>query len=143
MAQANPETGNPVTGSRPRPMSPHLQIYRPLINMVMSILHRVTGAALYAGTLLLAWWLVAAATGPEYFNHVNGLLASPIGLLVLVGYTWALMHHMLGGIRHLIWDTGRGFDISTINLLSWFSILGSLTLTAGIWFWALKAKGML
>ncbi len=143
MAQAKPETAKPGTGSRPRPTTPHMQIYRPLINMVMSILHRITGAALYFGTLLLAWWLVAAATGPDYFNYVNGLLATPVGLLVLVGYTWALMHHMLGGIRHLIWDTGRGFDLSTVDRLSWGSIIGSLALTAGIWLWALKAKGML
>jgi succinate dehydrogenase / fumarate reductase cytochrome b subunit len=139
MAQASPQPTDP---SR-RPLSPHIQIYRPLVNMVMSILHRITGAALYFGTLLLAWWLVAAATGPQYFDYVNGLLATPPGLLVLVGYTWALMHHMLGGVRHLIWDTGRGFDLGTVNLLSWGTIVGSLLLTAGIWGLALKAKGVL
>ncbi len=124
-----------------RPLSPHLQIYSPLINMVMSIVHRITGVALYAGTLLLAWWLVAAATGPEYFAFVSGLFASPLGLLVLLGYTWALFHHMLGGIRHLIWDTGRGFDLDTVNSLSWGTLIGSLALTAAVWAWALAAKG--
>lgn len=137
MAQANP-----TPTARPRPLSPHIQIYRPLINMVMSILHRITGAALYVGTLLLAWWLTAVAAGPEYFNWVNSLLVSPIGRLVLIGYTWAMMHHMLGGIRHLIWDTGRGFDLGTVNRLSWATIIGSLLLTGGIWFLALT-KGAL
>lgn len=137
MASAETQAGK----VRQRPLSPHLQVYKPLINMVMSIVHRITGAALYFGTLLLAWWLVAAAAGPDYFAFVNGLFATPIGMLVLVGYTWALLHHMLGGIRHLIWDTGRGFDLGTVNLMSWSTIIGSLALTAGLWAWALRAKG--
>ena len=119
--------------ANPRPLSPHLQIYRPLINMMMSILHRMTGAALYFGTLLLAWWLVAAAVGPDYFAYVNGLLGTLLGQLVLIGYTWALVHHMLGGLRHFIWDTGRGFDIPTVNLLSWSTIVLSIVVTAAIW----------
>ena len=133
----------PQLSRRPRPLSPHLSIYRRLNNMVMSILHRITGVALYFGTLLLAWWLIAAATGPAYFEFVNGLLSTLPGKLVLVGYTWALMHHMLGGMRHLVWDTGRGFSIGMINLLSWSTILGSLGLTAAIWLAGLKMKGML
>ena len=124
-----------------RPLSPHLQVYKPLINMVMSILHRITGAALYVGTILLAWWLVAAANSPSYFAYVSGLFGSPLGKLVLLGYTWALLHHMLGGIRHLIWDTGRGFDLGSVNSLSWGTIIGSLALTAAVWAWALGAKG--
>ena len=126
-----------------RPLSPHLSIYRPLINMVMSILHRLTGAALYVGTLLLAAWLIAAAMGEAQFDFVNALFGHPIGKLVLFGYTWALAHHMLGGMRHLIWDSGRGFDLTTVNLLSWGTILGSLSLTAAIWYSALKLKGLL
>ncbi|HZA00872.1 MAG TPA: succinate dehydrogenase, cytochrome b556 subunit [Hyphomicrobiaceae bacterium] len=116
-----------------RPLSPHLQIYSPLINMVMSILHRITGAALYFGTILLSWWLVAAAIGPRYFDFVNGLLGTLPGKLVLFGYSWALVHHMLGGIRHLIWDTGRGFDIPSVDALCWATIAGSVTLTMAIW----------
>ncbi len=123
-----------LRGARPeRPLSPHLQVYSPLINMVMSILHRITGAALYFGSLLLAWWLVAAASGPDYFNFVNGLFGSLVGRVVLFGYTWALMHHMMGGIRHFIWDTGRGYDLKTIDLLSWGSLVASASLTALIW----------
>ena len=86
--------------------------------MVMSILHRLTGAALYFGTLLLAAWLIAAAMGEAPFALVNALFAHPIGKLVLFGYTWALAHHMLGGMRHLIWDTGRGLQIWQVNVLS-------------------------
>lgn len=116
-----------------RPLSPHLQVYSPLINMVMSILHRITGAALYFGSLLLAWWLVAAAAGPDYFGFVNGIFGSWFGRLVLFGYTWALMHHMMGGIRHFIWDTGRGYDLKTIDLLSWGTLVASAALTLLIW----------
>jgi succinate dehydrogenase / fumarate reductase cytochrome b subunit len=123
-----------------RPLSPHLQFYSPLINMVMSILHRITGAALYFGSLLLAWWLVAAASGPDYFNFVNGLFGSLVGRLVLFGYTWALMNHMLGGIRHFIWDTGRGYELKTIDLLSWGTLVASVILTALIWL-AVLASG--
>lgn len=116
-----------------RPLSPHLQIYRPLINMVMSILHRMTGAALYFGSLLLAWWLVAAATGSDYFNFVNGIFGSIPGLVVLFGFTWALLHHMMGGIRHFIWDTGRGFDIDSVKTLSIMSGVVSAIATLLVW----------
>ncbi len=125
-------------GAKPkRPLSPHLQIYTPLINMVMSILHRITGAALYFGTLLLAWWLIAAATGPVYFDYVNGVMGSLPGRLVLFGYTWALIHHMLGGVRHFIWDLGHGYDLKTVDLLSWGTIILSVSITALIWIVAL------
>lgn len=116
-----------------RPLSPHLQVYKLIPNMVMSIVHRITGAALYFGTILLAWWLTALATGPEYFNFVNGLFGSPLGKLVLFGYTWALLHHMIGGLRHFIWDTGAGFDLKTIDLLSWGTLILSVILTVAIW----------
>ncbi len=81
-----------------RPLSPHLQIYKPILTMVMSILHRITGAALYFGTILLAWWLIAAAAGPEYFDFVNWIYGTIIGRLVLFGFTWALVHHMLWAV---------------------------------------------
>src|ERR1700704_2197038 len=92
-----------------RPVSPHMQIYRWPLPMLMSILHRITGAGLYFGTLLLAWWLTGAGSGPNAFGPVASFINSFFGRLILFGYTWALIHHMLGGIRHLIWDTGRGF----------------------------------
>jgi len=124
-----------------RPLSPHLSIYRPLINMMMSIVHRLTGAALYFGTLLLAAWLVAAAMGEKQFALVNTLFGHPIGKLVLFGYTWALIHHMLGGLRHLLWDTGRGLQIWQVNALSWLTILGSISLTLALWAFALVLRG--
>ena len=128
-------------GGRERPLSPHLQIYRRSIHMMMSIVHRLTGVALYFGTLLLAAWLMAAAMGKDQFDFVNGLAASLPGKLVLFGYTWALIHHMFGGIRHLIWDTGRGLDLASVRRISWMTIIGSLLLTAAIWAWGLKLHG--
>lgn len=137
MAEAKPAAG----GARNRPLSPHLQVYSKLNNMVMSILHRITGVALYFGSALLAWWLIAAASGPKYFGFVNGLLGSIPGKLVLVGYTWALLHHMIGGIRHFIWDTGRGFELRTVNLMSNMSIVLSLLLTLAVWGVAVSLRG--
>ena len=124
-----------------RPLSPHLQIYKPMINMVMSIVHRITGAALYFGTLLLAWWLIAVAQGERYYAYVNMVLGHPIGKLVLFGYTRALIHHMLGGMRHLYWDTGRGYDISSINRLSWLTVFMSILLTLAVWAVGLTLRG--
>jgi succinate dehydrogenase / fumarate reductase cytochrome b subunit len=132
-----------VQQTRERPLSPHLTVYRLHINMLMSIVHRITGGALYFGTLLLAAWLVSAAMGEWAFAFVNGLFAHPIGILVLLGYTWAVLHHMLGGMRHLIWDTGRGLDLKSVDALSWLTILGSLTATAAIWLAGLWLRGLL
>ena len=126
-----------------RPLSPHLQVYSPPINMVMSILHRITGAALYFGTVILVLWLLATATGRGNYHLLSSLLTSPIGLAVMVGYTWALMHHAFGGIRHLIWDTGRAFSLGAVNTLSWLTILCSLAATAGIWAYIFKLRGLL
>ncbi|MGL5114381.1 MAG: succinate dehydrogenase, cytochrome b556 subunit [Beijerinckiaceae bacterium] len=116
-----------------RPLSPHLQIYKPMLTMMMSILHRITGTALYIGTLLLAWWLVAAATSPTAFAGAQGFMGSWFGKLVLFGYSWALLHHMLGGIRHFVWDTGRGFGIEEREWLAKATIIGSCLLTIFVW----------
>ena len=120
-----------MTGNRP--LSPHLQVYRPLINMVMSIFHRISGVVLYIGMFFLAWWLISVATGAAYFSFVQELLASIAGRLILFIFTWALMHHALGGIRHFIWDSGHGFGLATVDLLSWATLIGSVTLTLLIW----------
>ncbi len=93
-----------------RPLSPHLSIYRPMLTMMMSIAHRITGAALYVGTLLLVWYLVAAASGEASFATVSWFMRSFLGQLVLLGFTFALLHHFFGGVRHLIWDSGYGFE---------------------------------
>ena len=124
-----------------RPLSPHLTVYRPPITMTMSIIHRITGGALYFGTLLVAWWLIAAATSERYFDFVNMVYGSWIGRLVLLGYTWALVHHMLGGIRHFIWDTGAGLEKHTASKLAWANLAGSIVLTILIWIGGYAARG--
>jgi succinate dehydrogenase cytochrome b subunit len=131
MAEA--ETDMTQGAARPRPVSPHLQIYRPTLTMVMSIVHRITGGALYFGMLLLAWWLLAAATGPNAYANVESFMGSFIGRLLLFGYTWALIHHMLGGIRHLIWDTIHGFEPAEREVLTLATLVGSITLTFILW----------
>ena len=120
------------SGQTARPLSPHLQVYTPLINMVMSIVHRITGAALYFGTLLLAWWLVAAATGPQAYATASAVLGSWFGTIVLIGYCWALLHHMFGGIRHFIWDMGSGFELATVDKLAWGTLIASVAATVVI-----------
>ena len=118
---------------RPRPLSPHLQIYKPMLTMMMSIVHRVTGAALYFGMLVVAWWLIAAASGPNAYATVEWVIGSLIGRLVLFGFTWALIHHALGGVRHLIWDTLHGFEPAEREWLTLASLIGSIVLTLIIW----------
>jgi succinate dehydrogenase / fumarate reductase, cytochrome b subunit len=116
-----------------RPLSPHLQIYRPMLSMMMSIMHRITGVALSAGIILLVWWFTAASISDDYFNLVNGFFAHWFGRLVLFGFTWALMHHMLGGLRHFIWDTGHGFALNKVEWLVRANLIGSILLAVLIW----------
>src|ERR1700760_3683787 len=122
-----------LTPPRARPLSPHLQIYRPMLTMMMSIVHRITGAALYGGTLLLAWYLIAAATDPGAFATVTAVLGSVIGQVVLFGFTWALFHHLLGGIRHFIWDAGYGMDHPGREYLAQATLAGGIGLTILVW----------
>lgn len=126
-----------------RPLSPHIQIYRWTLTMMLSILHRATGLALYAGTALLAWWLLAAASGPEAYSQVQAVSAAWYGRLVLFGYTWALFHHMFGGIRHFIWDTGRGFDLKHVEILARITAFVPPLLTLGVWVAAYAYLGVL
>lgn len=119
----------------PRPLSPHLQVYRWTITMASSILHRATGAGLGLGMVVLVWWLIAAASGPEAFAQVQACLASIAGRLVLFGITWSLMFHLLNGIRHLAWDIGLGFGLKAATATGWATALGSVILTLGLW-WA-------
>ena len=124
-----------------RPLSPHWQIYRPMLTMMMSIVHRITGVALYFGTVIVAWWLLAAASGPAGYAKFEWFAGSIIGRLILFGYTWALIHHMLGGIRHLIWDTGRGFGPNEREWLAAANLIGSIAITVILWIIALLALG--
>ena len=112
-----------------RPLSPHLQVYRPQVTSITSILTRITGNALVVGALLVTWWFIAAAAGPDAFETANAVLTSWFGKLVFLGSIWALWYHTLAGIRHLIWDTGRGLDIVSAERLGWGCIIGSVVLT--------------
>ena len=124
--------GNAKMGAE-RPLSPHLQIYRPMLTMMMSIAHRVSGVGNAIGFVLLTWWLVAISSGPEAYATVNDFFGSLIGRFLLFVFSWGLIHHMLGGIRHLIWDTGYGFDPSEREWLSLATAVGSVGLTILIW----------
>ena len=120
-----------------RPLSPHLQIYRLPLVALMSITHRITGVALSAGTILLVIWLGSAAYGPEAYDQVSACLASPFGLFVLFGFSAAFYYHLCNGIRHLVWDSGRGFELPTVRFANKLVILGAVVLTAATWAYAL------
>jgi succinate dehydrogenase / fumarate reductase cytochrome b subunit len=124
-----------------RPLSPHLQIFRPWITMVTSIVHRITGCGLYFGMALFSWWLIAIAAGEDAFACAQWFFGSWIGLLVMFGFTWALIYHLLSGIRHLIWDTGRGFKIASANSMAWASAIGSVVITVLLWIIAFAVRG--
>lgn len=112
-----------------RPLSPHLQIYRPQLTSMTSILTRLAGNALLVGGLLIVWWLLAAATSPACFGYINGFLTSWFGKLIMLGSIWALWYHLLAGMRHLLWDAGHGLEIETAEKLGWAVIVGSILAT--------------
>lgn len=112
-----------------RPLSPHLQIYRPQITSITSILTRITGNAMLVATVLIVWWLVAAATGEDAFNTANGFITSWFGKLVMTLSVLGMWYHLLAGLRHLIWDTGRGLEIKTAEMLGIGCLVGSVVLT--------------
>jgi len=115
-----------------RPLSPHLQVYRPQLTSVLSILHRITGVALAVGTILLVYWLIATASGPAAFATANGIIGSWIGLILLFGWTFALFFHLANGIRHLFWDAGLGFELKAVYASGWtvVAVAAALTLLA-------------
>ena len=141
MATARPTA--PAASLPPRPTAPHLQIWRWTITMASSITHRATGVALYSGTIVLAIWVFAAAQGGATFAKVAGFLASPLGIFILAGYCWALIFHTLNGLRHLYWDTGRGFDPKTATATAWATYAASVMLAAIVVFAGLSARGAL
>jgi succinate dehydrogenase / fumarate reductase cytochrome b subunit len=124
-----------------RPLSPHLQIYRWQLTMTLSIAHRATGIALTVGTLLLVWWLVAAAAGPEAYATAAGFMRSWLGILLLIGWSFSLFYHLCAGIRHLVWDTGYGLDIKSVYQSGWTVVIASLGLTLLAWAAALAQLG--
>ena len=119
--------------SETRPLSPHLQVYRPQLTSVLSILHRLSGLALALGTILLVWWLTAAAAGPEAYAGMQDFLGSWLGLVLLFGWSLALFYHLCNGIRHLWWDTGRGFELPAVYAGGWAVVAATALLTAAAW----------
>ena len=124
-----------------RPLSPHMQIYKWQVQMVTSILHRATGIALAVGTLLVVWGLLALAGGESHFDQFKTCIGSPLGIALLVGWSWALFYHLCNGIRHLVQDTGAGYAIPQFVRSSWLSVIGSIVLTVIVWAYVLTAGG--
>ncbi len=124
-----------------RPMSPHLSVYRPQITSILSILHRLTGVALALGSLLLAWWLIAAAAGPDAFETAQGFFASIIGRIILFGFTGAVFYHLCNGIRHLFWDVGLGFELKVVSQSGYLVLAATAILTVATFLAAYAVRG--
>ena len=124
-----------------RPLSPHLQVYRPQMTSMLSILHRITGVALAVGTLLLIYWLAAAASGTEAFADAQAVVGSLIGRLLLFGWTFALFYHLCNGIRHLFWDAGKGLEIETAERSGWAVLAATGVLTLVSWIFGYVMMG--
>jgi len=127
--------------SDPRPLSPHLQVYRWQLTSVLSILHRAAGIALTLGAVLLVWWLVAAVRGPAAYAHVQAVIGSPFGLVLLFGWSLALFYHLCNGLRHLWWDTGRGLELKSVYAGGWTVVGATIALTAIAWIAAFVGRG--
>jgi succinate dehydrogenase / fumarate reductase cytochrome b subunit len=125
-----------------RPLSPHLQIYRPQITSVLSILHRITGFALSVGLLLLAGLIISAAFGQQSFDLVRGQMGTWYGYILLMGWSWAFYYHLCNGIRHLFWDMGKGFELSTVTTSGWAVVLASLTMTVVTWVYVIQRSSI-
>lgn len=120
-----------------RPLSPHLQIYRPQITSILSILNRLTGIAMILATVLITWWFLAAATGAGYYDLVNGFLTSWLGVLILVGSLWAFWFHFFNGLRHLRWDAVKGMGMKTVRRSGWIAVILSVVVTVLCIIWAM------
>ncbi len=112
-----------------RPLSPHIQIYKPQLTTVLSISHRATGLALSVGTIFLVWWLLAGADSPEAYAEAQGFFGSWLGIILLIGWTYSLFFHLCNGIRHLAWDTGYGLDLPRTYATGWAVVAASAALT--------------
>ena len=128
--------------SRSKPLSPHLQVYRPQLTSVLSITHRATGVFLSIGTLLLLYWLISAAGGPERYRAAQEVLNCWASKLALLGWTWAFFYHLCNGLRHLAWDAGFGFDLKTVYRTGYAVIAASLILTGLVWAYVLIQLGV-
>lgn len=126
---------------RSRPLSPHLQVYRFQWTMLLSITHRITGVALSAGAVVLVWWLIALAVGPEYFDYARSIMGSWYGRLMLLGLTWASFYHLSNGVRHLFWDIGWGYELGAARASGFLVVVMSIALTLTAWFFAYASRG--
>jgi len=140
MAKKETTMSGPLA-KRPRPLSPNVQIYRPQLTSVLSVLNRITGIVLSLGAVALVVWLLAAAAGPKAFSVVQGTIATWAGQIVLFGFTFAFFLHLCGGIRHLVWDTVHGFELRSIYISGWVVVIGSVVLTLAVWVISLLIVG--
>jgi succinate dehydrogenase / fumarate reductase cytochrome b subunit len=122
-----------------RPLSPHLQVYKPQMTSVLSITHRATGVALIIGTIFLGAIVIAAAMGEAHYDMIMGYANTLVGKIILLGWTWSLYYHLCNGIRHLFWDMGYLFKIQNANRAGYVVLLSSVILTAGTWYLAMHA----
>lgn len=120
-----------------RPLSPHLFIYKPMLSMTLSVMHRATGIAMYFGTLLAAWWFMSLAIGPDAYAFFTWVMGSWVGMIVLIGFTWVLFHHMFGGIKHFFWDFGKGFELDTVERVAKLAVVIPIFVTANVWIFGL------
>ncbi len=116
-----------------RPLSPHLFIYKPMLSMLLSVMHRATGIAMYFGTILVVWWLMAMAYGESSYTTFTYFMTSPFGYLIMVGFTWVLFHHMFGGVKHFFWDLGKGFDLDVVELVAKLAVIIPICATVIVW----------
>src|SRR5204862_5518018 len=130
-----------MAATKSRPLSPHLSIWRWGPHMLVSILHRVTGSALaIAGLAVLTWWLTAIGQGPDAYATFTDAARHPLGIVILVGLTWAFFQHLLSGMRHLVMDTGAAFELGTNTRFAILTIVGSILLTALLWAWLMGVR---
>jgi len=118
---------------RERPLSPHLTIYKPQITSVLSIMHRVTGVFLFIGAFVLVWWLASVACSMPHYKFITSILTSPVGKLFLLGWSFSMFFHMANGVRHLFWDIGMGYNLSTVEVSGWVVVIFSVFSTVAIW----------
>lgn len=122
-----------MSATRSRPLSPHLQVYRLPLSAILSILHRLTGIALFLGSVVWVWWLLGAAIGDEAFASAQWFIGSWLGQIILLGCTWSMFHHLGNGIRHLFWDIGKGYELETAHATGWAVVVFGVGMTLIAW----------
>lgn len=124
-----------------RPLSPHLQIYRPQLTAILSVTHRATGIVLSAGVLFLLYWIWSLTAGPEHYAEARSVFGSVIGRLLLLGFSYSFFYHLCNGIRHMVWDIGKGLDLESVYRGGWLVVWASVALTLVAWLVAYAVRG--